>query len=379
VPIEERNHATTHNIERARLIEQLGDAFVIPKGSFIHETHEYEGVLRGSANLAGEHLGVRKLNTDSYPGFVDLIKTDDEWGNVEIGSYATHRLRYGSGSALVYLPEANLTTQPEPSSGYHGHHLAFGGIANTKLGFIIDFTDDKDHIEAARQAQVEAGLYIPLVDQAGNLLFTPEDYQERFEVLKQYQSLPDLVKTDIYSAALYETPDPGGVGSIAEHMERSVAIARDLVNQAALDDNTANIVLAAMKLHDVGKTSDIAQEISNVAAAREVLRHVDELTSEDRRRVLLLIRHDELLGEILKSFELDSPGVQAGTLPRYTQQKLDQFNRVFESDALRRAAIVVYQADVAAKRPEAWAEWQISDKLAHIGLPVYQSRVNYYT
>ncbi|HEU5121329.1 MAG TPA: hypothetical protein VFT59_00645 [Candidatus Saccharimonadales bacterium] len=377
-PIEARRNATQHNMERARVIEQQGDTFVIPKGSFIHETHEYTGVLQGTANLAGEHLGVKKLDTDSFPGFVDLVKTDDEWGDVELGSYATHRLRYAAGSALVYLPESDVIAQPETSSGIHGHHLAFGGIANTKLGLIVDFTEDNDSIESARQAQVETGLYIPIVDRSGNLLFTPEDYRERFENLKQYQSLPELVSTNIYSAPLYETPDPGGVGSIAEHMERSVLIARELSSQAGLDDSTASIVLAAMKLHDIGKIDDAAQEISNVAAARDVLRHVDELTNEDRRKILLLIKHDELLGEVLKNFDLDSPQLQTGALPRYAWQKLEQFYRVFENEALRRAAIVVYQADVAAKNPEAWSEWQVPDKLTKLGLPIYQPRANYF-
>lgn len=375
-PIIERNQARERNFRRAQLIQEEGSNFVIPQGSLIHETMDYDAIL-GSANLAGEHRGVSNLNTDSYPGFVDLIKTDGSWGQLTLGAYSEHPRRYTTtpGSALIYFPDANLTTQPETTSSHPGHHLAFAGINNTKLGLVIDLSDDEQRHEAARQAQVETGLYVPLVSRTGELLLTPEEFQERHDKLKQYRSIEDLVNAaGVYNTSLHNTPDPGGVGSIADHMERSVRITRDFIQQSELPDTTAKLVLAAMKLHDVGKTQEGAQEITNVAAARDILHQVDELTREEKRRILLLIRHDELLGEVLQNFELDTPSLQFGALPRYAQSKLDQFKRVFVDEDMRKAAIIAYQADVRAKHPSAWLEWQITDKLAAIGLPIYKPR-----
>lgn len=375
IPTSVRRQTSARNMQTADYINRGGPAFTLPPGTLLHETTAV-GKILATANLAGELTGTLSLDSDSYPGFVDTLKIDATWGETTTGNFAMHPNRYGlnKSSVLVYFPDQHIDAQPT-NSLHAGHHLTFAGIPNTALGLILHYNEDPESLQEITDTQIEAGLYVPVVDKDGKLLFSADEYQERSRALKRFAKLNDLVEANyIYEPELYENADPGGIGSIAAHMEHSVRNAETMLAETDVSSELRTIVRAAMKLHDTGKLDAAAQEYSNVVAARKYLAQVDDIGTETKRKVLLLIRNDELLGEVLKSFDPNDENYrESGILPRRTRAKLDQFNRVFSDEALRTAALVVYQADVAAKRAEAWEEWELDQKLAALGLPNYHS------
>jgi hypothetical protein len=372
----EKAIATRRNRVLAYQIADEQAGFNVPAEWYIHSTHEVAPIME-SANLAGECIGIQKLSTDSYPGFVDLQRLDEIWRSGSITDLPKQgRLYNPEGSFLLYPP---IQTLPAEYSPHAGHHLSLAGISNTELGLIVMQSTNKDasqDLAATKQACVAQELYVPIVNEEGELLFTPEEYDQAVAELKKYVRINHFIHDEESLRneypELYIAADPGGYQTIGDHIENVTFRAANMAEDLELPDDQISILLAAAKLHDVGKLAKgKPQEVANVEAANQTLIKISGLSQEQRRQILLLIKNDELLGEVLKHIEPNKDASQGFSMSPYAKEKLKQFNRVFEDDALRTLVRILYQADVRAKGETTYAEWQISEKLRFLGMPEF--------
>ena len=96
-------------------------------------------------------------------------------------------------------------------------------------------------------------------------------------------------------------------------------------------------------------------------AAEAVLTRVVERDLDLERRVLLLIKHDELFGEILKAMHAGPAG--GYEVSAYARAKLEQMSRVFPSESMRRCLQALYESDVIAKGRDHYAVLEVAEKL----------------
>lgn len=367
----ERVAAMRRNMAVANELIDNGEIYHIPNHFLVHSTSRCVNILQ-TANMAGECLGVSSgLRTDSYPGFVDMHEVTGDYAPISAQEFIDLSLFRGSVKIVYYPGQA----EPENSPGDYGalpHQLAFTAIPNTQIACLIDTGENEGELEQIKIAEVEAGLYIPIVNREGRLVYSPQQFEKSLREAKPYHTLDDIAVTNtIFASELWEHNDPGGVSSIAGHMNDVADAVRRMTEKLGISPERAIVAQVAAKLHDIGKIGDGSQEVSNVAAAGEVLRKVFDITPEQKREILMLIRNDELLGEVLKSFELGIDADAKGTLPRYAQYKLDQFNSIYTTEEMRQLAICLYQADVFSKDPALWRDWRVPEKLEYLGMSVY--------
>lgn len=179
---------------------------------------------------------------------------------------------------------------------------------------------------------------------------------------KVFASLDELVASDaVYSHAYQTTLDSDNRQMLSVHMNRAARRALQLAKAVGLAPELQQVLCVAGKLHDLGKLDEGPQEETNVSAARAQLARVADLDPDTTRQVLLLIRYDELLGEILK-------GCDCSSLTEFAQVKRDQLGRIFGgTPALERALVVLYLADIQSKGVDLFTKWNIGPKLEFLG------------
>lgn len=372
----EKQAASQRNVQLAKDLVHERDGFVIPHGTYTHVALSGSlGGILGTGNFAGECLGRFNSGTDSYPGYVDLQQVDAVWGEqVTMGTLLKSQHIYTKGSghcAIIYLEDSLGSKATKLESHIHGHYLVPGAIPTVDVSMVLCEEIDEEDLESAKVASILSGVYVPLVDsKTFELLFTPEEYEMRYREFKRFKTLGDLINSpDVYESDLYDLPNTNPVYTIAEHMDRVCDCTRQMLARVSLSNELEVIVLAAAKLHDVGKLEPEAQEIANVTKASAILDRVADLTIEQKRQILLLIRHDELLGEILKAVEILDGGEIL--ISRLAERKMQQLERVFSDLALRKALILLYQADVRGIGGTEWQDWKVEEKLRGLGLPVF--------
>jgi hypothetical protein len=358
----ETQRASVRNRERSTIFARFGGQVLAPAGTLLHGTPAAAlPLLLRSANVAGEASGLAVGKSDALPGYVDFHVLDGKTG---VGS-ALDRAYHGAPAALLYFPD-DLTGQVHPA-GSESHVLRFGAVANTELAAIVAASDSV--IEAAKTALVERELYVPIVHPEKGLVFSPSDFDALTATSKQFASLAELVDGDaVFSPAHHAQLDTDGTQSLASHMNRAVERARELASETGLGSDVVPALLAAAKLHDLGKLERGAQEDTNLAAARGALTKVAGLDRETQRRALLLIRYDELLGEILKGME---PSAEGYRFSERAVEKRALLRRVFSpAPELEHALVVLFMADIQAKGRDYFRAWDIEGKLRHLGYAI---------
>ena len=172
---------------------------------------------------------------------------------------------------------------------------------------------------------------------------SPEEFDEITSNIVIFQELEDLIDSDDVFSELALIKNTDGKNSILEHCNDVRERATQIANELGLDEESVLLTRAAAKLHDVGKEQEGAQEISNVFEAEKYLDMVIGIDIETKKKILLLVRNDELLGEILKEYSYEEKNFRTSR----GNEKWAQFNSIFATnEQLKKAMVALYLADV---------------------------------
>lgn len=376
--------------ERNRLLAEAAsepDNFELPQGTLLHvsSTESVEAIL-ASANLCGECIGLSSKD-DSYPFFVDTTQVGNAWESRKGKDiFQDTKKLYGDTGVVYVYPfrgreKAHRVGQEieAPGSSYAGHRLMFAGIPNHELGALVyltprkssskDETSPEAEIESLKQVVVQNDMYIPIFDRQGVLLFTYDEFFERWSNGKKYGSFSELLDDKTYLEGL-DVPQAAAIHEYT--LQKHLLIAEEEVSKLAeaesLGSDWQQLLRVAARLHDLGKHADgdKPQEIVNVEVAETFLQQIRFLDPEKKRAILMLIRHDELLGEILQGTELRVDG--SAQMSDYAKEKFSRFEEIFRNSEMRAALLCLYRADVKAIGNKMYQEWQVDEKLRALKL-----------
>jgi|GEM_PF-4819432 len=353
----------------------------LPAGTLIHYTSvDVLPAILAEANCCGETVGIEST-ADSFPLFVDVLRIREHDAAMRIPDIFAHPeyheeyAWFDHGVALVY------PRRGDPAARFHGeeapardrldiHHLCFVGIPNSELGAIIltnevaaDAFDDV--LERTKAAVVKSGMYVPIVRADGEILFTPQGFDAREAAAHPYGTLADLLD-DAAALAPLDRPQPSAAHefTLQRHLLEAERNAIAFAEEFGVPPEYRALVRTAARLHDIGKFEAAAtgQEIANVVAAERELAKVRALDPEVKRQILVLIRHDELLGDILKETTIGDDGTAVCTPD--AERTIAEFHDRFPLPLHRTLLRVLYEADVRAIGNGMHERWQVREKLA---------------
>lgn len=148
-----------------------------------------------NGNLSGEVL-TRGVDQKNFPFHAEFIRFERNDGDAPLsemitsheslaiyGTSSRHGGMMGDQGQMFYLydrahADYEKGKDCEPAEGgWSGHRIVLGGVPSTEVtGIILRYPDAT--LQRAMTAIVENGFYIPLYDFQGNLLFTPEQYDQ---------------------------------------------------------------------------------------------------------------------------------------------------------------------------------------------------------
>jgi len=355
--------ASKRNIDLVRHQE-----WVVAEGDLLHTVGKLEKclpVIKTKINFPKEFLGQAVNEKDSYPGYVDLQEIDPLLLSEITDRPPINSHIYMSGVGIVYLSEGLVVDRVDDSGNYN-HRLVPGAISFLQMKAVIipsDLVSDAEALKKLKQIIAMTGMYVPVYDFGRNLLFGPDEFEALFEDQAAFASLDDLVSDHAMFADLALVKNTGEEISVLEHCYNVRQLAEKIGFRMGINGKYMDILTAAAKLHDVGKGQEGAQEITNVREAERYLDMVIGLDYETKKKILLLIRNDELLGEVLKNMEKEG-------LTGYGRKKWQQFNDIFARDEmLRKAMTALYFADVLSYGDRIMNEHnRISEKLVQLEL-----------
>lgn len=162
-------------------------------GDYIHSSpvDVVDSVLI-NGNLPHECLG-EDSQTDEYPFHVDFTRLempylDQHNGNVEeillnsLSAYYGKKENFGVDGQLFYIYKKEAREwekDKEYNASSSDHALILGGMPATEIRGIV-LRNYRVTLETVKKSVLENGFYIPIYDIKGNLLFTPEKYDEIF-------------------------------------------------------------------------------------------------------------------------------------------------------------------------------------------------------
>jgi hypothetical protein len=179
--------------------------FTQPEGARI-------GLING--NLAGEIIGIGG-GADSYPYNVDFVVA-----NEEVLSGNSHRERLDMLGSSAWGP-IGLHYRRGPGSFRQGeefeapggfkdqHRLLFGGIPATEISAMT--VREPGLVDRLKGDLVNAGLYVPILDYEGGLVFSPDEYRD-MRTDRNY----DRVKPEVVDRVFAREDSQGGSNEGAE-------------------------------------------------------------------------------------------------------------------------------------------------------------------
>ncbi len=375
--------AYRRNRDLAEGVAASGPSF--PAGTLFHYTSEaaVDPILR-QGNICGECLGISS-RSDSYPLHFDAVRLMREHEGIPLAHLLKdRRLRYEGSILLVYphraQPDAFAALDEHPvESGIPGHVLLFGGLPKTELGALVwldisEAAEDGSSLDRLKQAVVNGQLYVPIFDRQGRLLFDHDDFVERYLASKPYGSLEAFLGNEEWDRA-YDR-DQGSdahLFHLDEHLRKAERYAETYARAYGLSGRDTLLVRAAARLHDVGKLdADDPQAISNVEAAGAWLDKIRRLSREEQRTIKRLIRHDELLGDLVQEARLLPEDAHDGSPyppPGPARNLLDRFYALFPDPVSQRQLLSLYRADVLAiDDGHSLRKWEVERTLSKLGL-----------
>lgn len=382
-----------HALERAYLrnraiTETSGpEGFLCPPGSLFHYTQlESLPALLDQGNICGECLGVNG-RADSFPLHMDALRVPDSFAGASLASVLKdRRMRYEGGKiALVYLdrdhPEAFARHEEfaPAESGIPYHVLLFGGLPKTEVSAIVLFLGggepSEDRLVRVREAILDGQLYIPVYAEDGRLLFSHEEFLDAYLAAKPYGSLEAFLGDPRWDASFdVAQSSERHRFTLREHLLRTERAAQAYAQGYGLTGRDVLLVRAAARLHDVGKAREEMQAIANVEDADAWLHKIRRLPREERRQIKRLIRHDELLGDLVQAALFVRPNPGDGSPyppPGPARDLLERFKRLFPDSVSQRQLLALYRADVhAIDDGLSLQEWRVEATLRKLGLPL---------
>jgi hypothetical protein len=193
----------------------LSGANVWHEGMLTHFTrHPGARASLINGNLAGEMIGLNS-EADNYPYNVDFVAADSE-----VLLRQTHAERLSALASNGFGPIA-MHYRREPGAFRYGeefavpnryngqHRLLFGGIPATEISAMS--VRQTDLIAPLKRDLVRAGIYIPLLDNNGTLVFGPAEYQTMRE-----DGNYDRVRPEVVDGAFMRENSQGGSNEGAE-------------------------------------------------------------------------------------------------------------------------------------------------------------------
>ena len=185
------------------------------EGMLTHFT-QYEGARASliNGNLAGEMVGLSS-QADYFPYNVDFVAA-----NGEVLQHQGHAERLNALAAKGFGPVA-LHYRREPGSFRHGeefavpdmyggqHRLLFGGIPATEVSAMS--VREPNLVAPLKRDLVRAGIYVPLLDNDGKLVFSPSEYQ-----LMRDDGNYDQVRPEVVDGAFMREDSQAGSNEGAE-------------------------------------------------------------------------------------------------------------------------------------------------------------------
>lgn len=171
---DERNRSLAENIKDTP--EQTAEIF-LKEGTLTHGTDSnvLELILE-DGNLTGELLGSKSKSDYSGALGVDVSKVQNSANKTFERRYsALHNSGYGD--VVLLFGDYHSSERPPYFSGVIGadHHLIRTGIASSEITGIVVRNSTRE-ISGLKRTLAKKGNYIPLLDNSGKLLFSPEEF-----------------------------------------------------------------------------------------------------------------------------------------------------------------------------------------------------------
>lgn len=306
-------------------------------------------------NFAGELIAAQ---ADSLPWHVDFALMQ---GSKEFPAKLsqTASANYDSFEESVYLfSKRTENDRFRPNEEflcdfhYPDHYLMLGAFPTTEIhGLVID---DLNLLDKIKEVVTDSGIYIPIYDEQGSVLFKPEEFSKLLDQKKPFDRIYNLLQDDRYLNDLdVAQKSEAHQFTLKQHVLLTERKAAELVAICDIKLTDEEILATAARLHDIGKISDLPQATANPLQAADIVDKVKFIDWQTRSRILKLIRQDELLGEIVQG-----------------QREAVVFEEIFQNPADRRLMLCLYLADVWAidNTGEQMREWQVLAKLEELGI-----------
>lgn len=208
-----KSKETTHN-RNLRLTQ-----FIISEGDLIKNINsENLGSILNFGSVAREYLGA-DAGSDLTPFDTDTMRSNGEYSIENFEQVAT------SGYGDIYIVVKNrgqfqdTTNDPNPQydpsklevfqSGNLGtnHYGVRTGFPSAEIDFIITPSNEPRKLENIFYEIAKHGVYIPVLDSKGELIFTPQDYERyrhSFDGVKQFGGEPLEVEKSQPSDPFYQ-------------------------------------------------------------------------------------------------------------------------------------------------------------------------------
>lgn len=193
--------------------------FIISEGDLIKniDSENLSNILN-FGSVAREYLGA-DADSDATPFDTDTMRSNGEYSIENFKQVAT------SGYGDIYIVVKNrgqfqdTTDDPSPQydpsklevfqSGIIGvnHYGVRTGFPSSEIDFIITPSDEPRKLENIFYEIAKHGVYIPVLDGKGELIFTPQDYEKyrhSFDGVKQFGGDPIVIEKSQPSDPFYQ-------------------------------------------------------------------------------------------------------------------------------------------------------------------------------
>ncbi len=291
--------------------------------------------------VAREYLGA-DADSDSTPFDTDAIRADSNYTAQEISSVGLDN--YGDlfiivknrgqfqNTTDIENPKYDPTKLEVFSSGVRGqnHYGVRTGLPSSEIDFLVA-TDTSPQRLANIYFQISShGVYIPVLDPNGNILFTPKDFQE-YQINPESVSQP-LLETDFqptelinslkkvpYLKKIYEMDSGVFEGYTVEKHTQMVMGQFEKYFSKGYQSNVLNIeeFRFLLSLHDIGKGEAVSttgstteQHFYTQKIAKNIFNQTG--TSEKSTDIMVSLIDQDILGDYFKgntSIELASKSI----------------------------------------------------------------------
>jgi hypothetical protein len=175
-----RRSEENRRIVRAISKKEESSVALLPDNALTHGSRsEYLGLMLSQGNFSGELLGVSGKSDRSGALGVDLSKVDNNEITFEKRYKKLSNGQYGD-IVFVYGQYDNKERPPYHSGVIGGdHYLVRSGISSVEITTIIIRDNTQGNILTNVKKEIAAnGMFIPVVDTHGNILFTEQEYDD---------------------------------------------------------------------------------------------------------------------------------------------------------------------------------------------------------